>query len=392
MKRILLLISALLVSICCGAQGWLEGVLREVESNNPELKAMAAEVEAERIANRGEALLQNPEVEFGQLWGAEGIGNRHDVRVSQPFDVATISGLRAGKAATLDEISYLKYRAGRIEILLDAWLTCIDLVHCNALLSELSTHLSQAGTLVEACQKKLAAGEATVLDLNKAKIHLTSVQGQVNSLETLRNELMATLRSLNGGIDIPFDHTVYDIGTTLPESFEEWYESAAANNPLMEYARAQVSLEERQLAIDKASRLPEFSLGYMSEIRTVEKFRGVTVGVSVPLWSAANKVRRSKAGLAAAESRKEASEKRFRLELEKEYARALALKANAEMTRSSLAETDNRDFLLTALTKGEISMVDYLVETDLYYETLERTLETERDYRKAVATLQSVCL
>ena len=62
------------------------------------------------------------------------------------------------------------------------------------------------------------------------------------------------------------------------------------------------------------------------------------------------------------------------------------------MMRSSLAETDNRDFLLTALTKGEISMVDYLVETDLYYETLQRTLETERDYRKAVASLQGVCL
>ena len=392
MKRFAVTISILLISICCNAQGWLEGVLREVESNNPELKAMAAEVDAERIANRGEALLQNPEVELGQLWGAEGIGNRHDVRVSQPFDVATISGLRAGKAATLDELSSLRYKAGRIEVLLEAWQTCIDLVCCNALLTEMRTHLSQAETLAGSYQKKMAAGGATVLDLNKAKIHLASVQGQVNSLETLRNELHATLRSLNGGIDIPFEYSNHDIGVDLPESFEEWYQTSASRNPVIEYARAQVSREERNLAIDKASRLPEFSLGYMSEIRTAEKFRGVTLGVSVPLWNGANKVKRSKAGLAAAESRREASERMFRLGLEKEYARALALKANAEMMRSSLEETDNRDFLLTALTKGEISMVDYLVETDLYYETLQRTLETERDYRKAVATLQSVCL
>ena len=68
--------------------------------NNPELKAVAAEVEAERLAGKAETLLANPEVEFNYLWGAENIGSRHDLRVSQAFDIPTITGMKAGMAET----------------------------------------------------------------------------------------------------------------------------------------------------------------------------------------------------------------------------------------------------------------------------------------------------
>ena len=68
------------------------------------------------------------------------------------------------------------------------------------------------------------------------------------------------------------------------------------------------------------------------------------------------------------------------------------MKDNSEMMRSSLKETDSREFLLSALSKGEISMIDYLVEIDLYFEALEATLEAERDYRHALASLTAYSL
>jgi predicted RNA-binding protein associated with RNAse of E/G family len=60
------------------------------------------------------------------------------------------------------------------------------------------------------------------------------------------------------------------------------------------------------------------------------------------------------------------------------------------MMRKALSETDNRNYLLEAQSKGEISMVEYLVEIDQYYEALEETLATERDYRHALARLNAV--
>ena len=392
MRRNLIIFIYLLASIYCYGQGPVEAVLLEVEKNNPGLKAMAAEVEAERIANRSETLPDNPEVEFNYLWGAENIGGRHDLRVSQAFDFATISGLKSGKAATMDELSALRYRMERRNVLLEARQTCIDLVYYNALLDELNTHLSQSGTLVDAYEKRMAAGDATVLDLNKARIHFTSVQGQVKNAETQRQVLLSRLRSLNGGQELAFDSSDYDLSESIPEDFETWFARSAESSPILEYVRKEVELSQKQLSIDRTSRLPEVAVGYMSEIRTVEKFRGVTLGVNIPLWSGANKVRQSRARVAAAESRRAAAEQEYYYRLQEQFTQASAMKSNSEMMRASLEKTDNRDFLLPALTKGEISMIDYLVETDLYYETLEQTLDAERDYRHALATLMSFSL
>lgn len=128
----------------------------------------------------------------------------------------------------------------------------------------------------------------------------------------------------------------------------------------------------------------------MSEIAKADKYRGLTLGVSIPLWTNGNKVKQSKARLTAAQSRQTAAEQQFYYTLQSQYAEAASLKANSEMMRQALTEADNRNFLLEAQSKGEISMVEYLVEIDQYYEALEQTLSTERDYRHALAQLNAV--
>ena len=388
MKRIYLIIIGLSSVISSYAQSTVEAVLAEIERNNPELKAAAAGLDMERLDNRSEALLENPEIEFNYLWGADNIGGRHDVRISQAFDIPTLTGMKSVKAARLNELSELKYEAARLEVMQEARRLCIDLVYYNTLLSELEYHLSSSSTLVNAYEKRMAAGGSTVLDLNKAKLHMVSVQGQVNQAENERQILLSRLKSLNGGKEISFDDKGYDIAETLPADFESWFEEASRESPVLGYVRKEVELGRQQLAIDRTSMLPELSLGYMSEIRTVEKFRGMTVGVNIPLWSGANKVKRSRAGVAAAESRQNAAELGFYYKLMDLYRQAAAMKANYEMMRNSIVDADNRDFLLSALTKGEISMIDYLVENDLYYDALERTLDAEREYRSSLAALK----
>ena len=392
MKHILLIITAVQISICSFGQSTVSQVLRQIEQNNPGLKAAAAEVEAERLAGKAETILANPEVEFNYLWGAENLGGRHDLRVSQTFDIPTLTGMKAGKAERIGELASLKYKTERQAVLLEAKQACIDLIYCNAILSELKTHLTQSNTLVSSYEKRMKAGESTVLDLNKARIHLTAVQGEANRTEVERQTLMTTLRSFNGGKEIDFEALSYDLEDSIPGDFETWFDDASQRRPLLAYVRKQVELEDRQLAIDKASRLPELAVGYMSEIRTQEKFRGVTVGVNIPLWSAGNKIRQSRARLTAAKERRNAAEQEFLFDLRNQYAKAYSMKENSEMMRISLKDTDSREFLLSALSKGEISMIDYLVEIDLYYEALEATLEAERDYRHALASLTAYSL
>ena len=377
-------------SFAATAQTSTETILRQIEANNPQLKAAAAEADAEKIENRSRALLENPEFEFNYLWGADGIGNRRDFRVTQAFDVATLTGMKSRQVAGQNEMSILKYKSERLNVLLEAKQACIDLIYYNALKAELSTHLEQAQTLVTSFEKRLKAGGANVLDLNKAKVHLTTVRGQISQVEVERQTLIATLKSLNGGQDVTLEDCDYGLAENLPADFDSWYESASQKNPVLEYVRQEVSVGQKQLSIDKTAWVPELTVGYMSELTTADKFRGVTVGVNIPLWSNANKVKQSKARIAAAESRKAAAEQQFYFDLLAQYNRAACLKANSELMRASLSETDSRDYLLAAQSRGEISMIEYLVETDQYYEALEQTLSAERDYHQALAQLNAM--
>ena len=386
----------LAICICAGSsygtsgQTSTEAILRQIEANNPQLKAAAADMDAEKLANRAGALPENPEFEFNYLWGADGIGNRRDFRVTQAFDVATLTGMKSRQVAGQNELTALKYKSERLNVLLEARRTCIDLIYCNALKAELDTHLEQAQTLVTAFEKRLKAGGANVLDLNKAKVHLTAVRGQISQVEVEREALLATLKSLNGGQGIVLDDCRYDLSESLPSDFDSWYESASQKNPVLQYVRQVVSVGRKQLSIDRTAWVPELTVGYMSELTTADKFRGVTVGVNIPLWSNSNKIKQSKARIAAAESRQTAAEQQFYFDLLAQYNRAASLKANSELMRASLSETDSRDHLLAAQSRGEISMIEYLVETDQYYEALGQTLAAERDYHQALARLRAV--
>lgn len=388
MKNSCLLICTLFLAVTGYAQSPLETALKEIERNNPDLKAAVAGLDEDRLANRSETLLANPEIEFNYLWGADNLGGRRDVRISQSFDLATVSGLKTEKGACLDELAALKYEARRLEILQEARDLCIELVYFNTLMEELDDHLARSTSLVEAYEKRMVAGGATILDLNKAKLHLVAVQGQVNRSANERESVLSRLRTLNGGNDFRFDATTYDLSDNLPADFETWFSEASDKNPMLAYVRKEVTLGQKQLAIDRMSTAPELSVGYMSEIRTEEKFRGITVGVSVPLWSGSNRIKRARAGVAAATSRQHAAEQAFYLRLKDLYRQASALKTNAVQMRASLADTDYRDYLLSALTRGEISMIDFLVENDLYYDALQQTLDAERDYHHALAALK----
>ena len=72
------------------------------------------------------------------------------------------------------------------------------------------------------------------------------------------------------------------------------------------------------------------------------------------------------------------------------YNRAFGLKLTADNYRKSLINVNNTDLLKKALDAGEISLLEYMVEIGLYYDTVNQALEAERDYQKAFAELSAV--
>lgn len=390
----LALVSALIVllTLPCHAQMRVADVLTEIEANSPALSAARSEEEAQIQANRSERRLENPEVEFNYLWGSSSIGDRHDLSVTQSIDFATIAGLKRSYGRAQDEMAALGYEAERVEVLLEAKLRLVELIYYDDLISEFDFHRKDATLLCESYEKKMTLGEATVMELNKARLHLASVNGEIARAETERDAIRSSLTAMNGGKEMDLSGLTYGMEDELPEDFETWFSEACGQNPALSYLRAEVKATEEKLRIDRSASVPSLTLGYMDEIGKEDKYRGLTLGLSIPLWKNSSKVRSSRAEASAAKARSAEAETSYYHSLQSLFSRALSLKALYESYSSTLSSSDNRSFLTTALAEGEISILDYLMEVDLYYDTLSAALEALRDLRSALAELNAVNL
>ncbi|KAA6331765.1 hypothetical protein EZS27_019663 [termite gut metagenome] len=373
------------------AQNNIETLLASIEQNNITLKALREKAEAQKLANKTDIFLTNPEIEFNYLWGSSPneLGNRTDVSVKQKFDIPTITGMKSRIGNKQNRLIDLQYKTDRINILLQAKQHCIDLIYYNALKRQQNVRLSHVGTIADSYKKKLTQGDISLPEYNKVQLNLALVQGELSRIDIDRNRVLSELKQLNGGMElIPDDYPYED--TPLPIDFTDWYASAEQKNPVLEYVGLEVALRKNQVSLNKAMQLPSFSAGYMSEKVVGEHFQGITLGISIPLWENKNRVKQAKAAAKAAVIRQEDSRQQFYHQLQNQYERTQGLKSVADTYQTSITTLNSTDLLTKSLDVGEISVLEYLVEVGWYYDMTKQALEAERDYRKARAELEAV--
>ncbi len=390
MKTIIITLLILFMCVTLNAQTSINSVLASIEEHNTTLKSLRESAEAQKLENRTDIYLENPEVGFNYLWGnPSDIGKRTDISVMQSFDMATITGAKRKVADRQNVLVDWQYKADRMNILLEAKQYCIDLIYYNALKKELNLRLQHAETIAAGYEGRLNSGDVSRLEYNKVQLNLSTVQGEISRIDVERNALLEQLKRLNGGTDILLEDDRYD-EVLLPPYFDDWFEQAAKKNPVLAYARQEIEVSKQQVSLNKMKGLPTLSAGYMSEKLVGEHFQGLSVGISIPLWENKNRVKQAKASVRAAESRETDSRLQFYNQLQILYNRTAGLKAASEKYRQSLITANNTELLKKALDAGEISLLEYMVEMRLYYETINQALETERDYHKAFAELSAI--
>ena len=389
MKKILSLLF-LSASLPLMAQQSINEALSLIEQHNTTLIALRQTAEAEKLDNRTDLGLPDPEVEYGFLWGKpSAIGNRHDLSISQTFDAATLSGLKHKVANLKNEGVEIQYRAERMALLLRAQQLLIDLTCSNALIKALQSRLDYASKIVTAEDRKLQQGEGTKLDCNNARLNHTKALAAIAQAEAERAEIQAELSQLNGGDELDFTLTTFP-EEALPIDFNAWYADVEGRLPDLLQAQNDLLLSRKQVALSRSECLPALTLGFMSEKTDEEHFRGITAGISIPLWSGRRKIRQAKAEALAAEARQLDAVTQHYGQLRALYNRALGLQSTAQIYRQALDESNNTQLLNKALDAGEISLIDYISEISLYYDLLDEALNAERDYHKTLAELLAV--
>lgn len=377
MKNIIITIF-LAISVNAFSQTSVDSVLANIERNNTTLFAYRRNIEAEKIGNKTGITPSNPEIEFGYLWGNPyAIGNRTDLSIRQSFDFPTAYAYRSQISNLKNEQAELEYQRQRREILLQARLLCAELTYQNAMLAEYNKRMNSARQIADIYKKKFDAGETNVLEYNKSQVHLLNLSKDLQNIEIQRQTLFTELSRLNGGKTIEFADSIFGSPQLMPD-FEQWYAQTEQKNPVLQWLKQESAITKKQAQLQVAENLPKLSAGYMSEKVVGQQFRGVTLGMTIPLWENKNTVKYSRAKAIAAESLQSDSKLQFYNQMKTRYAKALALQTSTNSYRLELKKFSNRELLAKALDKGEISLGEYLIELSIYYESINKLLEMER--------------
>lgn len=375
----------------CRAQDSMSQVLSQIEKNNTGLCSLRKRVEAEKYGARAERAMDAPEVGFDYLWGSPaGTGNRKDISVTQTFDVAALTGARGKLADARQSLSDARYMMERKNVLLEAKRLYINIVYCNILSSELSARLARSGKMEEAYRDMQVRGETDMIEVNKAHVAYLAQKNALarNMLE--RENFMTCLRRLNGGVEIAVDAVDYPSQELLPSDFDVWYGNASQSSPELAYMRRNVEVNAALARTGKMENYPSVTAGYMAELVRGSNFRGLTLGLSIPLWSVRSKVRNANMSYEAAKlEEKDAAVQVYGM-LKNSYDKAAGLRVLVSDLTSSLAVAEEAMTLTEhKLDSGEISLMDSILEFTLYYSLQDESLAAARDYQLALADLNA---
>lgn len=369
------------------SQNSIDSVIAEVEKNNTTLSAFRKNADAELIGNKTGKYLQNPGVGFNYLTGDPStIGNRTDFSIVQSFDFPSAYAYKNQISDYKNKQVELEYQNQYRLILLQTRQVCNELIYLNALRSEYRQRLNNAQVIATSYKRKFDTGETNILEFNKSQIALLNLSKDAENNEIERNLLLAELTRLNGGISIDIADSIFQWLPVNPD-FDEWFLQAEPNNPSLKWAKQQVAISQKEEKLNTALSLPKIQAGYMSEMTQGQEYRGLMVGLTVPLWENKNAIKYAKAKTIAMQKVEIDAKLQFYNEMKALHTKVVELQKSISDYRSMLSAFNNTGLLLKALNMGEISLTEYILELSVYYESTNKLLEMELKLNKAIAEL-----
>lgn len=364
-------------------------VLSQIEKNNTALQALRKRTEADQYGYKAERALNAPEVGFDYLWSSPAdVGTRKDISVTQSIDVAALAGARGKLADSRTELSAIQYNIERQKILLEAKQLYIRIVYCNAVNAELSSRIARSEQIEAAYRDMQARGETDMIEVNKAHLAYLSQKNALSRNLVERESLLSELQGLNGGEPVEVNASVISTDEVLPADFGAWYAEASQQIPELAYMKKNVDVNAAEARTAKMANYPSLTAGYMAELVKGSNFRGLTLGLSIPIWSVRSKVRQANASCEAAKLEERDAVTKTYNSFKALYDRAKGLQEiSAELSSSLAVSTEAMALTEHKLKAGDISLIDNIMELSLYYSLADEVLATSCDYALALAEL-----
>lgn len=384
MKKIILAAMVFAAVVSAKAQD-INAVLKSVEQNNMELKALLKGNEAADIENKSQNTLEDLSIEYSPFFQSETSGiASSELVITQGFDFPTLYGARKKAGQLQRNVLDMQYQTARRDILVNAKKLCLDIINYNKQKQLLQERRKNADELLAMFELKFKNGDATSLELNKIKLDRMNLETELVQADTKHANAMQQLQALNGGQPIEVNMTEYP---QAPDDDEvTMYEKAVATDWTVRTAQASVLAAEQDVKVNKQSWIPKFEIGYRRNTEGDNASNGFLIGGSIPLFSSKNKVkiakaRQTEAVMQHANARINAENSARTMINQMKQLKASADAYDVPLMRQTLK------LLRTAVENGEISVTEYYVEADNIYKNMITYMDIERQYQDALTEI-----
>jgi cobalt-zinc-cadmium resistance protein CzcA len=246
---------------------------------------------------------------------------------------------------------------------------------------------------LQRAKERIANGASDVLELVTAENQLLQIQNQLGQLRAAKNIAMDQ-----------FNRTVNASNKVRPSSSNFVYDGVVLSNiamvesaPIVQLQQQQIELSEKLVAVEKSKLNPSFSVGYSSMTingwqaisQSADKYFGssdrfgtVSVGLMVPIFSAAQKARISAGSILVKQKKLEETAVKQDLEQKIKHATALYIQYKKALDSYHTKGLPGAALLMQAatqkLTAGDINYLDWVV-------LMNQSIQTRANYYAAVA-------
>lgn len=385
------MIFSLLLILSVSASGFAQeadSLMKQVLENNRQL-VVAREAYQLALLEAGIGNTPpDPEVEFGYLFGKPSdLGRRVDFGVSQQVDFPTVYAHRSTIRKLRSSKADLEYQLIRQEVLTKARKLWIEHLHLNQLEELLQIRLERAKSVQLHVQQMMKVGELSPVELSQANLMLASTKGEYQELLTLLRNNKLALAEICGGAQI----VIKQLDFPLPSPIhKDTLMAAYMEGPGIQLYQYELRQKEAQKSLALSEHLPKLSAGYYSETVNSTGYRGLKLGISLPLWEKARTVEKAKTEIMHADAELNQIRYEQEMELGQKLNELKMLKNRVLTLEEALTMTNSLELLTASMENGEISLSEYFYASDFYFRNQQLLLRYKRDLLTLEADLLQI--
>ena len=260
----------------------IEEAVELAKANHPSMKVADLKIEQQKALNKSNFKIDKTAIDYsrGQI---NSIENDYQLTISQSFKFPTYYSKT--KSLNSENIASVLLAKSITENNLELEVRSLY-VTLLGLKDELNNANEQLGFYNEyysIAQKRQEVGESTVLETNSIAVKRFKVQSELKNIE---QEYEIQIKQLGLLIGEEGELEIEELKNfQIPFNFSD---TSFSNAPLVITAEQKFELTGKQVQLQKAQALPDFSLGYFNQqIDGSQGFDGFNVGLKVPLfyWS-----------------------------------------------------------------------------------------------------------